>query len=410
MQSRPSTRDWAEAGSHLEKIGEKQGGKPVSVAGRSRVTAVPAGNTGFVVPKTTFQYFRSPQVDRDVFFRPLCALPSRIVRRMAESPRAEELPLVVVGSVNADLYVEIDRLPVKGETIAARGAQTVAGGKGANQAACAARLAYPTFLIAQVGKDSYAELVKEAVGEAGVKLDHVATVGGPTGHAIVMLQPGGRNSIIIVGGANMAWGKAEGASGRLPAAAQQLIRRAGALLLQREVPDSVNIEAAKIARGASVPVVMDAGGFDEPLPQDLLKAITVLSPNETELSRITGLPCDTLEQVLVAAAKIQEVGVKQVLVKRGEHGSVLVTQDGHFFIQPAITAPEVVDTTGAGDAFTAAYAVALLEGQSVVDALKFASATGSLCVRVKGTLPSMPDRKAVDGLLETYNPPPAVLE
>jgi ribokinase len=259
----------------------------------------------------------------------------------------------------------------------------------------------------QVGEDGHANLVKEALASAGVNLDHLNAVKGPTGHALVMLQPGGRNSIIIVGGANASWPRLDDGIGQLSANVQQLIRQAGAVLLQREVPDTVNLEAAKIARIAKVPVIMDAGGAEGPIPEELLKFVTVLSPNETELARLTGMPTKSLEDVIDAAAKIQEMGVKQVLVKMGEHGSVLVREDGPPLMQAAILAPVVVDTTGAGDTFTAAYAVALIEHQSPIEALRFAAAAASLCVRSKGTIPSMPKRKAVMQLLADH---PIVLE
>ncbi|KAG0575703.1 hypothetical protein M758_5G026600 [Ceratodon purpureus] len=311
-------------------------------------------------------------------------------------------PLVVVGSVNADIYVEVERLPIEGETIAARGGQTFPGGKGANQAACAARLSYPTYFCGQVGQDGHASLVKDALASAGVRLDHVTSVKGPTGHAVVMLQPGGKNSIIIVGGANVAWPRLEDGISRLTSNAQHLITRAGAVLLQREIPDAVNLEAAKIAKGADVPVIMDAGGAEGPIPDELLKCVTVLSPNETELARLTSMPTNSLEEILQAATKVQEMGVKQVLVKMGENGSVLVCDGAPPIFQPALLAPVVVDTTGAGDTFTAAYTVALIESQTPAEALRFAAASASLCVRTKGTIPSMPERKAVLQLLKEH--------
>ncbi|BBM98165.1 ribokinase [Marchantia polymorpha subsp. ruderalis] len=321
---------------------------------------------------------------------------------MSSPPRIIQPPLVVVGSANADIYVEIDRLPKEGETLAANNGQTLPGGKGANQAACAARLNYPTYFIGQVGKDNFANLIRDSLQSSGVKLDYLGTVAGPTGHAIVMLQPGGNNSIIIVGGANVSWPRLDGGISRLNEKAQQLIRRAGAVILQREVPDSLNIEVAKIAKVSNVPVVLDAGGIDSPMPPELLKNVTIFSPNETELARLTGMPTDTTEEVLAAAAKVQLLGVQQVLVKLGEKGSILVNKDEPPIVQPAIMAPYVVDTTGAGDTFTAAYTVALIEKQPPAEALRFAAAAASICVRTKGAIPSMPDRRAVSQLLEEH--------
>ncbi|EFJ22856.1 hypothetical protein SELMODRAFT_232676 [Selaginella moellendorffii] len=320
-------------------------------------------------------------------------------------------PLVVVGSANADIYVELDRMPKEGETLAARNGQTLPGGKGANQAACAARLSFPTFFVGQVGKDGNATMLRDALQTSGVRLDYLNTVSGPTGHAIVMLQPNGLNSIVIVGGANTAWKKRTGSSS-IPVQAEETIRKAGALLLQREIPDDflffvLRCEARsyfgclfRIAREADIPVIMDAGGFDSPIPEELLKYITVLSPNETELARLTSMPTETTQEVVRAANKCLDMGVKQVLVKRGVQGSMLAKADESPILQPAIPAPAVVDTTGAGDTFTAAFTVAILEGKEPAEALRFAAAAASVCVRAKGAIPSMPNRKAVDEVLK----------
>lgn len=151
-------------------------------------------------------------------------------------------PLVVFGSANADIYLEINRLPKVGETISANSGQTLAGGKGANQAACGGRLSYPTYFLGQVGDDAHGKLISEALQNGGVCLDYLNTVTDvPTGHAVVMLQPDGQNSIIIVGGANMnCWPHT------LSDQDFEVVRNAGIVLLQREIPDSVNIQVAKV--------------------------------------------------------------------------------------------------------------------------------------------------------------------
>lgn len=152
--------------------------------------------------------------------------------------------MVVVGSANADIYVEIDRLPREGETIAARTGQTLAGGKGANQACCGGRLAYPTYFVGQVGDDAHGRLIEDALSSGNVRLDQLDRVAGaPTGHAIVMLHSDGQNSIIIVGGANMSCWPDEPREEVL-----EVIRRAGVVLLQREIPDRVNVQVAQVVR------------------------------------------------------------------------------------------------------------------------------------------------------------------
>ncbi|KAH1148649.1 hypothetical protein GYH30_043328 [Glycine max] len=313
----------------------------------------------------------------------------------SSNPSQQLPPVVVVGSANADIYVEIDRLPHEGETLAAKSGQTLAGGKGANQATCSAKLSYPTYFVGQVGDDAYGTLLSDALRGGGVRLDSLTVVASaPTGHAVVMLQSNGQNSIIIIGGANMScW------PSTLPRQHLDLVAQAGIVLLQREIPDAVNVQVAQAARNAGVPVVMDAGGMDGPIPPQLLKFVDILSPNETELARLTGRPTGSFEEIAQAALKCHELGVKQVLVKLGEKGSALFVEGEKPIQQPAILAKTVVDTTGAGDTFTAAFAVALVEGKSKKECLRFAAAAACLCVQVKGASPSMPDRKSVLDLL-----------
>ncbi|KAK0601308.1 hypothetical protein LWI29_023044 [Acer saccharum] len=246
-------------------------------------------------------------------------------------------PLVVIGSANADIYVEIDRLPEEGETISAKNGQTLAGGKGANQAACGAKLSHPTYFVGQVGEDANGNLITQALNDCGVHLDYVNVLknGAPTGHAVVMLQSDGQNSIIIVGGANMSgW----------PLSLEddlQVLKNAGILLLQREIPDSVNIQVAKAARNAGVPVILDAGGMEAPIPRELLNVIDILSPNETELGRLTGMPTKSFEQISEAVVKCHEMDVKQVLVKLGAKGSALFVEGEKPIKQPIISAAKL---------------------------------------------------------------------
>ncbi|KDP24717.1 hypothetical protein JCGZ_25708 [Jatropha curcas] len=312
------------------------------------------------------------------------------------SPEPNTPPLVVVGSANADIYVEIDRLPREGETISAKNGQTLAGGKGANQAACGGKLSYPTYFVGQVGDDANGKLIIDALRNGGVHLDYVRHVGDvPTGHAVVMLQSDGQNSIIIVGGANNSGWPEELSDQHLG-----VVRNAGIILLQREIPDSVNIQVAKAAKNVGVPVILDVGGMDTPIPLELLKVVDILSPNESELARITGMPTENFEQIGHAVTKCHEMGARKVLVKLGAKGSAFFEEGQKPIRQPIISAARVLDTTGAGDTFTAAFAVALVEGKTKEECMRFAAAAASLCVQVKGAIPSMPDRTSVLGLLQ----------
>ena len=296
--------------------------------------------------------------------------------------------LLVVGSANADLYVEIDRLPQPGETLPGSNAAVRPGGKGANQAAAAARLGMPTRFAGRFGSDAFAVPLRTALQEAGADLSLSRDVPGPTGQAFILLQQGGENSIVLVGGANRAWEPSPGFD----------FAGVGALLLQREIPEAVNLAAARAARSAGVPVVLDCGGDDTPLPAELLPLIDVVSPNESELARLTGLPTDDDAQVLATARWLQARGVGTVLVKLGSRGCLLVPRSGEPLRQPAFKVTPV-DTTGAGDCFTGAYTVGLIEGLPEAQRLRLACAAAALCVQGLGAMPSMPTRAAVDVFL-----------
>jgi ribokinase len=203
---------------------------------QARVRLTPAGRT----PAATFLSGSNPRPAHLTFFPKLT--PTSL--SAAAAANAPPPHIVVVGSANADIYVEVDRLPLIGETVAARAGRSLAGGKGANQAACGGRLALgPTYLVARVGDDANGRLLEGALADAGgVRTDRVARAAdAPSGHAVVMLMPDGQNSIIIVGGANM-----EGWAAGIGSEDLELIRKAGVLLLQREIPDWVNAQAAQV--------------------------------------------------------------------------------------------------------------------------------------------------------------------
>lgn len=310
--------------------------------------------------------------------------------------------MVVVGSANADLFVE-SRLPLAGETLAATGGGVVlAGGKGANQAAAAALLGASCVLVCQTGSDVAGTLVRDALAGAGVRLEHAVTLPStPTGQAVIILQPGGQNSIIIVGGANMAWERPSDA-------ALEAVRAAKVLLLQREVPESVSLAAAEAAHAAGVPVVLDFGGDESPVSPRLLELCTVVSPNETELARVTRRPAEEEKAVEEAARNLLETvhggAGGGVLVKRGAEGSMWLEHGGAAPAWcPAASFDTVVDTTGAGDCFTSAWAVArYVDGRAPAAAASFAAAAAALCVQKPGALPSMPTRAEVDAAIARH--------
>jgi ribokinase len=307
------------------------------------------------------------------------------------------MTIAVLGSANADLYVGLARLPTPGETLTGSGGEVLPGGKGANQAAAVGRLGHPVRFLGQVGEDGHGELLRRSLRATGVDDAYLVTIPGPTGQAVILHLADGDNAIVVIGGANRDW-----APSWQPAPAA--LTGATALLLQREVPAAINQATALAARAAGLRVVLDAGGEDAPVPPALLAACDLLSPNETELARLTGLPTDSEAAVVTAARALQAGGAGDILVKLGARGALLLERSGSLHRQGAFPVP-VVDTTGAGDCFTAAYAVAWVEGLAPAQRLRFAAAAAACCVTVRGAMPSLPSRDTVAALLVRHGSP-----
>jgi ribokinase len=197
--------------------------------------------------------------------------------------------------------------------------------QGANQAAAAAKLGQRTVMVGQVGDDAGADFMRDALAGAGVATGGtVASVAGvSTGTAVVMVQPDGENSIVIVGGANTAEWTCEGAQ-------RAAVEQASVVLLQRELSDDVNARFAAAARAAGVPVMLDAGGAEGAISDGLLQHVSLLSPNETELARLVEQPAGSRDDVLDAAGALRERARCDVLVKRGAQGSLLLEGAAHL--------------------------------------------------------------------------------
>ncbi|CAE7206800.1 RBSK [Symbiodinium pilosum] len=307
----------------------------------------------------------------------------------------------VCGSLNADIIIEISRFPKKGETLGARSEDTgvmVPGGKGANQAVAASRLSAGTprkaQFICQFGNDSHAVKLEQVLADNKLDLSGCGRAQKPSGQAFIFLEADGSNSILIVGGSNVAW----------PAEVtdfERQIQGASAVLLQQEIPKYVNEAVAKVAHAAGVPVIQDVGGEEREFSDEHLRRLAYICPNETELERLTGMPTDSEAKVVAAARTLQKRGVKNVLCTLGSDGAVLVTAEGKVLRQASFPVPggKVVDTTGAGDCFRAAFAVALVEGKPLQECMKFAAAAGALTVSKYGAVPSLPTRAEVTALV-----------
>ncbi len=302
------------------------------------------------------------------------------------------MSVTVVGSLNEDVLVAVERLPGRGETVVGRDAVLAPGGKGANQAAAAGRLSGAgegggVVMVGRVGDDPAGGRQLAALAEAGVDTDGVRrTPGTPTGSATIPVEDGsGENLIVVVPGANAALTPADV---DLPA-----VRQAAVVLLQLEVP----LETVRAAVDAASGTVVLTPAPPRSLPPELLARVAVLVPNEHELVQLAGADPGTRGPAELAALA-RTLGVPVVVVTLGARGALVVPADGPASLQapPPVRA---VDTTGAGDCFTGALGTALARGAGPADAVREAVAAAALSTTGPGARGALPDARAVRDVL-----------
>ncbi|AZN40300.1 ribokinase [Paenibacillus albus] len=288
--------------------------------------------------------------------------------------------IAIVGSLNMDLVVSMQRMPKQGETVKGEQFHTVPGGKGANQALACARLGGDAALIGAVGNDAFGSMMKEQMKANNVRTDTVATIqDAPTGIATIM-HADHDNSIVIVEGANgsctPAWIEHHA----------EIIRQAQVLLVQLEIPLASVREALQIARDSDVITVLNPAPYAE-LPEELLQLVDYITPNETEFECLSG-ELYVSEEELEAGMRQWGMEGPTLIVTRGGNG-VSFLKDGSL---QTIRAPqvEVVDTTGAGDCFNGAFSVAIAEGFDLAEAVAFGVKAATLSVTKFGAQAGMP--------------------
>ncbi|MEU9434304.1 ribokinase [Streptomyces sp. NPDC048252] len=289
--------------------------------------------------------------------------------------------IVVLGSTNMDLVAYVEKPPQRGETVTGREFRTIPGGKGANQAVAAAHAGGTVSMIGAVGNDAFGTRLRSTLEHSGVNTDHLRTVESPSGTAHIVVDDEGGNAIVVVPGAN-------GTVDHLVPGDEVLISSADALLLQLEVPLAAVVASARAARAHGVRTILTPAPA-QPLPPELLTATDLLVPNEHEAATLTGRT-DPRE----AATALLD-SVPEVVITLGASGSLYATRGAQPLTVPA---PRVTaaDSTGAGDTFVGALAVALGEGRPVREALAWASAAAALSVQRPGASASMPYRSEIE--------------
>jgi ribokinase len=285
--------------------------------------------------------------------------------------------VVVVGSINADLVVRVDRRPAAGETVMGGELAVHPGGKGANQAVAAARLGARVLMIGAVGHDGYGELLLDSLGATGVDAAGVGRVDVPTGVALIVVDRAGENSIVVAPGANAT------VRPDVVAAHRGDLGRAAVCVLQCELPSAAVEAAAREAAAQGTRVVLNLAP-PLALSPDVLALCDPLVLNEHEAAQVLGTGADP-----EATTELLGRGPRSVVLTLGSRGAVV--DDGTGPVAVAAPRVRVADTTGAGDAFTGALAYRLAQGDALADAARLAARVGALTVTRDGAQSSFPD-------------------
>jgi ribokinase len=297
--------------------------------------------------------------------------------------------IVVVGSSNTDMVVCSNRLPRPGETVLGDDLVTAAGGKGANQAVAAARLGAKVTFVARVGRDMFGRqsldnFRREQMDTRFVFEDEKA----PSGVALIMVEPEGQNMISVALGANKRLSPAD------VAAAKEAFAEAAIVILQLETPIETVLAAAKLGKESGATVILNpAPAPADPLPDELYRLIDFITPNETEAERLTG-QSDPKEAAKILFTR----GVKQVIVTLGKAGALVAKNADEMSVVKGFVV-KAVDAVAAGDAFNGGLAVAISEGRSLDEAVRFAHGVAAVSVTRQGAQPSLPTMAEVKAFL-----------
>jgi ribokinase len=306
---------------------------------------------------------------------------------------SEQARILVIGSINMDMVVRAGAMPAPGETVLGSDFRTSPGGKGANQAVAAQRLGGQVAMIGRVGNDEFGASLKSGLTAEGINVEHVQTTdNASTGVAFIIVDAQGENSIVVASGANFRVTPDDIYTH------ERLFTEADIVLLQLELPCQTVRAAIELARRHRVRTVLDPAPAMKQFPDELCN-VDVISPNVSEAEILTGKKAvEERIDKLVASDLIQR-GAKNAVLKLGSRGSMVVCGDGHMYRVPPYKV-EVVDTTAAGDAFTAALAVSLGCGKGLHEAAKVANAAGALACSKFGAQSAMPTAFQVKMLMD----------
>lgn len=299
--------------------------------------------------------------------------------------------ILVIGSLNTDICIRTDTLPKPGETIIGSQYTYSFGGKGANQAYAARKAGADVILLGYIGEDKYGRQMIQALNEAGICTEHLGTsFQQPTGTAFVLTDRAGANSIVVISGANTE------CSVDYILEKQAYFSEADCILLQLEIPLKTVCQSAALGREAGKTVILNPAPALRELPQELYENVDIITPNETELSILTGCKTGTPEEIRSAAEQIIYRGIPRVIVTLGSRGAMIVDRERAIEIYGRCV--PAVDSTGAGDCFNGVLAVALAEKAAPEEAAMKANAAAAISVTRRGAMLSMPTRQEIEAI------------
>ncbi len=305
------------------------------------------------------------------------------------------ITIASVGSVLVDMTVSVPRVPLTGENFPAHGLNIGAGGKAANAAAAIARLGARGVLIGKLGDDDFGRLIQTALSQEGVDTAHVGIdPAAQTSVAVVLLNDKYENTIMVFMGANDRVDATY-----VDGALTPLLPDLKAIIVDFEIPEAAVAATVQFGKRYHIPVIVDAGP-PRPYAPATWRDAAVLTPNEHEAAAMVGYPIPTDEAALRAASELLAHGPQVVLIKRGGAGALLMTRT-ETLIVPSFPV-EPVDTTAAGDSFTAMFTLAMVEGMPLPEAVRWGNAAGALAVTKIGTMSSLPTRPEVEAFLAAH--------
>lgn len=300
--------------------------------------------------------------------------------------------VTVIGSFMMDLVVRTNKIPERGETVIGKSFARYPGGKGINQAIAASRSGARVNMVGALGDDKFGDEFLKIMSEENINAEFVFKDNVlATGVGLITLENDGSNRIIVVPGANLSFRKEDLDN------LHTLIKKSNILVVQLEIDFDMIMESINIAYGYDIPVLLNPAPARS-IPDSILSKLTYITPNEIEAEILTGIKVDSIENAELAAIKLLDKGINNVILTLGDRGAFIANNEICEHI-PGYKVNNVVDTVAAGDSFNGAFVAGISSGKTIEESVKLANAAGAYSVSVSGAIPSIPFKKDIEQIM-----------